>query len=137
MLMGLLGGALIGLGATLYWLVAGQPAGISGIVAGALRERDGRERRVPFIIGLIGAGVAAAALGGAPATTPVAPLLLGAGGLLVGFGTRLGGGCTSGHGVAGLARLSRASAVAVATFIATGVATVTLVRVLGAGGGGP
>lgn len=133
MLTAFSGGALIGLGATVYWLVAGQPAGISGIVAGALQEREARERRVTFVVGLVVAGVVAAVVGRAPAAPATAPLVLVLGGLLVGFGTRLGGGCTSGHGVAGLARLSRASAVAVVTFIATGAATVALVRLFGDG----
>lgn len=135
MLTAFAGGALIGLAATVYWLVAGQPAGISGIVAGALQEREARARRVTFIVGLIVAGVVAVVVGRAPTAGATAPLLPVLGGLLVGFGTRLGGGCTSGHGVAGLSRLSRASAVAVATFIATGAATVAVVRLLGVGSG--
>jgi len=133
MLKGLLGGALIGVAATVYWLAAGQPAGISGIVGGALREREGRERRIPFLAGLIIAGLVAAVLARAPATAPYPPAVLAVGGLLVGFGTRLGGGCTSGHGVCGLARFSPASAVAVAIFMATGAATVALARLLGMG----
>jgi uncharacterized membrane protein YedE/YeeE len=131
MLKGLLGGALIGVAATVYWLVAAKPAGISGIVAGAIMERDERDRRVPFLAGLIIAGLVAALLVGTPAGAPSPPTVLVLGGLLVGFGTRLGGGCTSGHGVCGLARFSPASAVAVAIFVATGAATVALVRVLG------
>lgn len=134
MLKGLLGGALIGVAATVYWLVAEKPAGISGIVAGALREAEDRERRLPFLAGLIAAGLLSAVLVGAPAAAaPYPPAVVAIGGLLVGFGTRLGGGCTSGHGVSGLARFSPASAIAVATFIATGAATVALVRVIGVG----
>ena len=70
---------------------------------------------------------------GTPAAAPYPLGLLAVGGLLVGFGTRLGGGCTSGHGVCGLARFSPASAVAVATFVATGAATVALLRLIGGG----
>src|SRR5689334_2704810 len=133
MLKGLLGGALIGVAATVYWLAAEKPAGISGIVAGALREAEDRARRLPFLAGLIVAGLLSAVLVGTPAAAPHPPAVVALGGLLVGFGTRLGGGCTSGHGVSGLARFSPASAIAVATFIATGAATVALVRLLGVG----
>jgi uncharacterized membrane protein YedE/YeeE len=131
MLRSLLGGALIGVAATVSWVVAERPAGISGIVAGALREPQDRERRLPFLAGLILAGLLSAAMVGTPGAAPYPLPLLAVGGLLVGFGTRLGGGCTSGHGVSGLARFSPASAIAVATFVATGVATVALVRLLG------
>ena len=126
MLTGLLGGALIGLAATVYWLSTGRVAGVSGIVAGALREREARRERFAFLAGLVAAGLAAA-LVAAPATANPypTPVLLVAG-LLVGFGTRLGGGCTSGHGVCGISRLSRASLVATATFIAAGAVTVAL-----------
>src|SRR5262245_53295680 len=101
MLTGLLGGALIGLAATLYLLATGRVAGISGILAGALGDREARGERIAFLAGLVGAGVVAA-LASSPATASVYPTpVLAVAGLLVGFGTRLGGGCTSGHGVCG------------------------------------
>ena len=109
MLTGLLGGGLIGLAAALYWFATGRVAGVSGILAGALRERQARNERLAFLAGLVAAGLVAALLS-SPASayaspTPI-PVLVVAG-ALVGFGTRLGGGCTSGHGVCGVvARLA-------------------------------
>ncbi|WOI52177.1 YeeE/YedE family protein [Parvularcula sp. LCG005] len=126
----LLGGAMIGLAATLLMLSLGRIAGISGILAGAL-GRNGTDRpwRLAFLAGLIAPGLALAMMGQLPDFTFVAsgPLLIVAG-LLVGFGTRLGSGCTSGHGVCGLARLSLRSLVAVLTFMAAGVVTVGALR---------
>ncbi len=124
----LLGGALIGLAATLLLLLNGRVLGITGIVAGLL----GRDApwRVLFILGMIAGAIALVALRpdamavGVRLTTPA---LIG-GGLLVGFGTRLANGCTSGHGVCGLARLSGRSLVATVVFISTGALTVFLVR---------
>jgi uncharacterized protein len=135
MLSGLLGGALIGVAATLYWVATGRIAGVSGILAGALREPQARNERLAFLAGLIGAGlIAAMFFGAASASATATPVLLVAG-LLVGFGTRVGGGCTSGHGLCGMSRGSLASLVATATFIVTGAATVAIVsRVFGAGG---
>jgi uncharacterized membrane protein YedE/YeeE len=135
MLSGLLGGALIGAAATLYWVATGRTAGVSGILSGALREPQARNERLAFLAGLIAAGLIAALVSGpASANTTATPLLLVAG-VLVGFGTRVGGGCTSGHGVCGVSRGSLASLVATATFIATGAATVAIAsRILGAGG---
>jgi uncharacterized membrane protein YedE/YeeE len=127
MLKSLLGGALIGAAATIYWVANRRVAGVSGVLAAALRDRGQRRERLLFLAGLVAAGVAATLLGKAPAAVGqgATPLLLA--GVLVGFGTRLGGGCTSGHGVCGLSRLSARSLVAVVTFIATGVLTVLLV----------
>lgn len=126
MVSGLLGGALIGLAATLYWFATGRVAGVSGIVGGALRERHARGERIAFLAGLIAAGlVAALAASPASANPYPTPVLLVAG-VLVGFGTRVGGGCTSGHGVCGISRLSLSSLVATATFIAAGAATVAI-----------
>jgi uncharacterized membrane protein YedE/YeeE len=116
----LIGGALIGLGATLFWVSTGRTAGVSGILRGALREARGRAEGLAFLVGLVVAGGLAAA---PPATRQPLGLLLGAG-LLVGFGTRLGGGCTSGHGVCGISRFSVRSIVATVTFVAVGVVTV-------------
>nr|WP_156387548.1 MULTISPECIES: YeeE/YedE family protein [unclassified Methylobacterium] len=112
-------------------LLNGRIAGISGLVAGLGRDRG--ERRLTdlaFVLGLLsGPPLFAVATGAWPVMRIEASWpLLAVAGLLVGFGSRLGSGCTSGHGVAGLARLSPRSLVAVATFLASGMATVTLMR---------
>jgi uncharacterized membrane protein YedE/YeeE len=137
MLSALLGGALIGLAATVYWVGTGRVAGVSGLLRGALREGPARSDSVLFLLGLVAAGVIAS-LARVQATALPRPLwlLLGAG-LLVGFGTRVGGGCTSGHGVCGLARFSGRSFVATLTFIATAAATVFVVGHLVLAGGSP
>jgi uncharacterized membrane protein YedE/YeeE len=133
----LIGGALIGASASLLLLTHGKVAGISGLFGGMLR-RDATDRfeRGAFIAGLVLAGaIAHLAFPDASATswTATLPVALVAG-LLVGFGTQLGSGCTSGHGVCGLSRLSARSLVATLTFIAAGVATVFVVRhVIGEG----
>ncbi|HEX5999444.1 MAG TPA: YeeE/YedE family protein [Hyphomicrobiaceae bacterium] len=123
------GGVLIGLAATLLMLLTGRIAGISGILAGSLRSDD-RKWRIAFIAGLILAPLVAG-LGGYPLPPPQLPaswsLIVGAG-LLVGFGTRMAGGCTSGHGVCGLARLSPRSLLATVVFMATAVAMVAVSR---------
>ncbi len=126
----LLGGALIGLAATLLYVALGRIAGISGILNTAIEQRADRGWRIAFLLGLIGGaglwfafGVAVAA---PPSGVPM-PWLIGAG-VLVGFGTRLGNGCTSGHGICGLARLSKRSLVAVVTFMGAGFVTVFLLR---------
>ncbi|KQT20121.1 hypothetical protein ASG40_03310 [Methylobacterium sp. Leaf399] len=127
----LAGGLLIGLSAAMLLLLNGRIAGISGLVAGLGRDRG--ERRLTdlaFVLGLLsGPPLFAVATGAWPVMRIEASWpLLAVAGLLVGFGSRLGSGCTSGHGVAGLARLSPRSLVAVATFLASGMATVTLMR---------
>ena len=127
----LIGGALIGLGVVVLMLANGRIAGISGIVGGVVQP-DGPEWRwrVGFIVGLVGGAALAMLAGFGPASIAVTgslPLLIG-GGLLVGFGTRLGSGCTSGHGVCGLARLSPRSLAATGIFMATGAATVFVMR---------
>ena len=129
MLLAILGGALIGVSASLYWSLNGRVAGISGILGGALLSR-GQERwvRVAFLVGLLLAGVGFA-LFTKRIPAPELPLLpLAGAGLLVGFGTRWGGGCTSGHGVCGLSRFSLRSLVAVITFMGTAGVTVFVVR---------
>jgi uncharacterized membrane protein YedE/YeeE len=127
----LAGGLLIGLSAALALLAHGRIAGISGVLAGALERRAG-DRAWPllFLVGLLGGGVLLGRLHPqAFSTTHAAsPATLVAAGLLVGFGTRLGGGCTSGHGVCGIGRLSPRSIIATVTFMATGAATVYVVR---------
>ena len=131
--LGLAGGALIGLAATLLLWSIGRIAGISGIVNGIVEGTPGdRAWRIAFIAGMMIAGAIALQFlpGPARAQTGTTPLLLIAG-FLVGFGTRVGNGCTSGHGVCGLGRLSKRSFAAVATFMAAGMATVFVVRHLG------
>ncbi len=130
-LSGLVGGALIGLASALMMLLAGRIAGISGIFGGLIAPRaNDRGWRLAFIAGLIAAPLVAALSGAAlPAPTmPASLTLVAIGGLLVGFGTRMGGGCTSGHGVCGIARLSARSIVATVIFMAVAVATVAIVR---------
>jgi uncharacterized membrane protein YedE/YeeE len=129
----LAGGLLIGLSAAMLLLLNGRIAGISGLVAGLGRDRG--ERRLAdlaFVIGLLcGPPLFAVATGAWPVMRIEASLpLLVVAGLLVGFGSRLGSGCTSGHGVAGLARLSPRSFVAVLTFIASGMVTVAMMRIV-------
>ncbi|MBP2547341.1 putative membrane protein YedE/YeeE [Neorhizobium galegae] len=131
-LASLCGGLLIGLSAISYLILTGRIAGISGIV-GRLAGGHAVFVNGAFVIGLvIGPFLYAQAFGAWPTVTLVAstPLLVLAG-LLVGIGARMGSGCTSGHGVLGLARLSPRSMVAVATFLASGIATVTLLRIIG------
>lgn len=126
----LLGGLLIGLSATLMLALHGRVAGISGISAGLLRRWSDESRwRAAVLLGLLAGGALAAALRPAAfaveqARTPAALILAG---LLVGFGTALGSGCTSGHGVCGVSRLSPRSLVATATFMGTGIVTATIV----------
>jgi uncharacterized membrane protein YedE/YeeE len=124
------GGSLIGLSAALLWLANGRIAGISGILGGlGSAETKDMGWRVMFLGGLIAAPLVYALAAGAPTIDIGAgPVTLIAAGLLVGFGTRLGGGCTSGHGVCGLARLSRRSVVATGLFMASAVVTVFLIR---------
>lgn len=124
----LIGGALIGLAATVLLAALGRIAGISGLLNSALEQPADRGWRVAFLLAMIGAaGLWFAFSGAEPRVDFPLPWLL-AGGVLVGFGTRLGGGCTSGHGICGLARLSRRSLVAVSVFMGSGVATVFLLR---------
>jgi uncharacterized membrane protein YedE/YeeE len=126
----LVGGALIGLAAVLLMLLNGRIAGVSGILGGALaRERDSGWR-VAFLVGLVAAPLLLGALGD-PMPAPRLPAswaIVVAGGLLVGFGTRLGGGCTSGHGVCGMARLSPRSIAATLIFMATAMVVVAVTR---------
>jgi len=127
---GLLGGGLIGLSATLLLACNGRIAGISGIVNGALGLTRAEIWRWFFIGGLIGGGLIYE-YGLAARPTPTygfSPLTMVLAGFLVGFGTRMGGGCTSGHGVCGLGRLSLRSPVAVITFMTTGFITVFVTR---------
>lgn len=131
-LASLIGGMLIGLSAVLMLLLEGRIAGISGIAARALPPwREGVPAgRLAFIAGLAAAPFLVGAVTGEPVMQTVSAnvLLMVAAGLLVGFGSVWGSGCTSGHGVCGLARLSPRSMVATGVFMATGFATVFIVR---------
>ena len=128
---GLIGGLMIGGAAALLLLVNGRIAGISGIVAGAFTARGAELGwRAAFILGLVLGPVEVALLRGAPVPVHVAATLPGLviAGLLVGFGARFGAGCTSGHGVCGVSRLSPRSLVATVTFMIAGAAVVFAVR---------
>jgi hypothetical protein len=127
----LIGGALIGLSTSTLLLFNGRIAGISGIFGGLLLPKKGDVAwRASFLAGLLAAGLVLATL--YPAAFPkeaLRPLgLIALAGLLVGFGTRLGNGCTSGHGVCGISRLSARSTVATLSFMAAGAVTVFVTR---------
>jgi uncharacterized membrane protein YedE/YeeE len=124
------GGILIGLGAALLLLANGRIAGISGIVGGLLRPAAGDIGwRLAFLLGLVCAPLAWLAFGAMPPTQiDHVPALLAISGLLVGIGTRFGSGCTSGHGVCGVARLSPRSIAATAGFLLAGFVTVFVMR---------
>ncbi|HET7384185.1 MAG TPA: YeeE/YedE family protein [Pseudolabrys sp.] len=127
----LLGGGLIGLASVLLMLLNGRVAGISGILGGALALSAGdKVWRLAFIAGLIVAPIVIG-LFGYPLPEPQMPaswLLIVAAGVLVGFGARYGGGCTSGHGVCGIARLSARSIAATAIFMASAIIVVAIMR---------
>ncbi len=125
-----IGGMMIGLAAALFVLVNGRVAGISGILGGLLRSQAGdRAWRFSFVAGLLAAPLIFTAVAARPAAVidTGLPVLIVAG-LLVGVGTRFAGGCTSGHGVCGLSRLSPRSLVATLSFMGAGFATVFVVR---------
>jgi uncharacterized membrane protein YedE/YeeE len=128
----LIGGALIGIAAVMLMAFNGRIAGISGILGRLLPPYEGADApgAGAFVLGLIAAPLLyMAATGAAFAQTVSSNLgLMAIAGLLVGFGAALSGGCTSGHGICGLARLSPRSLVATATFMATGFATVFVLR---------
>lgn len=130
---GLLGGVLIGLAAAFHLLVSGRIAGVSGILEEALSPTArGFAVSAAFVIGLMLGGLAVAVM--APGLVPAISLgssgagLIVVAGLLVGLGARIGGGCTSGHGVCGLPRLSPRSGLATLTFMAVAAATVFVAR---------
>jgi uncharacterized membrane protein YedE/YeeE len=127
---GLLGGVLIGCAAVLLLWSIGRIAGVSGIAGGALEgARGDRAWRIAFLAGMMLAGALALQYLPAPSRVQTGPTLhLLAAGLLVGFGTRLGNGCTSGHGVCGLGRYSRRSLAAVVTFMGFAMATTFVMR---------
>jgi uncharacterized protein len=130
---GLVGGVLIGLSAVILMLTIGRIAGVCGIVVNAMTATDvmGRSWRFAFILGLPLGALLVTAVGlkdwssiSFPATMPVTVIA----GLIVGAGATVGSGCTSGHGICGLARFSMRSAVATVIFMATGAATVFIIR---------
>jgi len=139
-LSGLFGGALIGLAASMLMLLTGRLAGVSGIAGGLLssgsdkafsgKALSDKTWRIAFITGLIAAALIVPLFGGPSAARPAAAslLLFAIAGLLVGFGSRMGNGCTSGHGVCGFARLSARSIIATIVFMGVAVATVAIVR---------
>ncbi|MCO4768986.1 MAG: YeeE/YedE family protein [Deltaproteobacteria bacterium] len=128
-----IGGALIGLSAAMMMLFHGRIAGISGIVSGLLGPRPGEVAwRLAFFVGLLAGGLV---LGFAlpdffSVEVTRSPLAIVAAGVIVGFGTRLGSGCTSGHGVCGISRFSRRSILATLTFMGTGAITAAVVTQL-------
>jgi uncharacterized protein len=130
-LLALLGGGLIGLASVLLMLLIGRIAGISGILGGALAMSAGdKVWRLAFIAGIIIAPIVIG-LFGHPLPEPQMPaswLLIAAAGVLVSFGARYGGGCTSGHGVCGIARLSARSIVATVIFMASAIFVVAITR---------
>lgn len=134
-LQGLAGGLMIGLSAVIMLLALGRIAGVSGLAARAIGLSNAgapRSVAIAFIVGLpLGALLVSVLTGGVPTTFPVSPWPLLVGGLLVGFGTRLGSGCTSGHGVCGMSRLSPRSLFATTMFMASGFVTVGLLRIGG------
>ena len=126
------GGLLIGSAAGMLLILSGRIAGVSGMAARALWIADKGPpwlQAVGFLLGLqVGVFIVALAANVREVTITSSPVTLIAGGLLVGFGTRLGNGCTSGHGVCGLARLSPRSIAATATFMGAGIATLFVAR---------
>ncbi len=124
----LLGGMLLGVSATLLLLFNGKIAGISGIVGRIYKGRKGDTSwRILFVLGMILGGVVSAkALNIAPTDMLVSTPLVLVAGLLVGIGTKFGNGCTSGHGICGMGRLSKRSIAATMTFMAVAMATTTI-----------
>ncbi len=131
---GLVGGLMIGVAAAIMLLGNGRIAGVSGMAARALGLGGGAPRAlaVAFVTGLpLGAALVALFTGPVTARFPMSLTVLAVAGLIVGIGTRLGSGCTSGHGVCGMSRLSKRSIVATLTFMATGFVTVAIVNAAG------
>ncbi|MBK8174040.1 MAG: YeeE/YedE family protein [Rhodospirillales bacterium] len=136
-LSALAGGSLIGLAAVVLMLSSGRVLGVSGIVGGLARAPAGDIAwRIAFLAGLIAGPILVPVFGGSQPAVHLAapPALVIVAGALVGFGSRLGSGCTSGHGVCGLARGSRRSFVATATFMAVAAAIVFLTQHVFSGG---
>ena len=126
-----IGGTLIGLSAVLLMLLNGRIAGITGIAAGVLDPLSSdRFWRVAFIVGLIAAPLSAMLVGYTVPVPqmPTSMVIIAVAGLLVGFGTRMSNGCTSGHGICGMARLSTRSITATAVFMGAAIIVVALTR---------
>ncbi|WP_281629239.1 YeeE/YedE family protein [Vibrio sp. St2] len=125
--LSLIGGVFLGLSATMLLMINGKVAGISGIINGVLSpKRNDLFWRLMFLIGMVAGGALSVIVIGVeiPSTESIPTLILIIAGLLVGFGTRLGNGCTSGHGICGVGRLSLRSIVATAIFIVVAALTV-------------
>lgn len=131
----LVGGLIIGVSASVLIMLSGRIAGISGILSGALFNKADRLWRVLFLLGLLAGGYLCHLLTGKPIPELAItnPWLAIAGGLIVGYGVRLGSGCTSGHGVCGIARLSPRSIVATLSFILAGMLTVAATNLIAGG----
>ena len=131
----LIGGVIIGLSVVLYFYSTGRLAGISGIFENAISNSSKRTSNVLFLVGLVVGPMLIyyLILPNKPIAFEITNsyLLIVIGGFLVGFGTRLGGGCTSGHGICGIGRLSVNSMIATSIFVATGVITVFILQQLG------
>lgn len=131
----LIGGALIGLSATLLLALNGRVAGISGMLKGIFMTptEAGNGQRWAFLLGMIAAGSPLALMMGINTESPASVPVLLIAGVLVGLGTSLSNGCTSGHGVCGLGRRSARSLVAVVTFMSTAILTVLILRTVTGG----
>jgi uncharacterized protein len=139
-----IGGSLIGLGIAMLYLTTGRPGGISTFFSASwswvsnnsffqqASMLSSRNWRVIYALGLILGGTLYALLGLPMETSQVPLWKLAAGGLLIGFGARLGGGCTSGHGICGIASLSMNSVIMVITFLSTAIATAWIIKLAGA-----
>ena len=134
LIQALIGGLIIGVSASILILLSGRIAGISGILNGALFNSGDRFWRILFLGGLLFGGFLCHLFTGKPSPELAinSPRLAIAGGLVVGYGVRLGSGCTSGHGICGIARLSKRSIAATLCFIASGMTTVALIKMIGA-----
>lgn len=134
---GLIGGLMIGVAAAIMLLGLGRIAGVSGLAAratGIASDGAPRQLAVAFVFGLpLGAALVALVAGSVEARFPPSIPILIVGGLMVGFGTRLGSGCTSGHGVCGISRLSIRSIIATTTFMVAGFAAVAAMNLAGIG----
>ena len=128
-LWGLLGGLMIGAAAAMYLLINGRIMGASGILGGLVDGSGRNLERVAFFAGLIGMPAIVLAIHGAPATNITSDwVVIGLGGLLVGLGTRMANGCTSGHGVCGMSRFSLRGIVATLIYLAAGMMAMAVLR---------
>ena len=126
---GLLGGLMIGGAAVMYLLINGRIMGASGILGGLVDGSGRNLERLAFVIGVIGAPAIVMAVHGVPATNITSDwVVIGLGGVLVGLGTRMANGCTSGHGVCGMSRFSLRGIVASAVYVVFGMAAMAVLR---------